>query len=522
METVQFSIPTAEILPPPEPEVFSPDETLSPTTYSPASEPYRSEASSCEQPDPTYESTAEPLGYSSPEQESTPEPLPTSATLSDWEARLKRAIAADVDDSPPTEPASKPSFEFTHLKPPETNPEDAVTYEPQDFSIPDADLVPDSKLQSVASQSDWSAENSYQDEEEPTVKFTADQTVSNVVLADLSQNARKWPDEETSVSIRTNTIPSKNRKRSPLRTLVSASLGVVGIPLGLYALLWLRGPAGDMLHIAQYLPSFMLPAEFSELGASEADEQLVQQSPTDDQSEPEDAIASNDSEAEPTADDEPQMREDTNVAPASAELPTYQGPTFALVDAAEFNDLLTAAQQVAPQLSTGDLKSKESVATKGQAYMALARLADKSSFLIQPGHSAEDTVTAQLARQLLQTTLRNEVVQRDLPQIALRWWQYAERPSPGIVLFGEVKRVQTTDAGAIVFVSLAADTVTPEIPVLVASTDLTEGETIGVAGTIEPNLDQRVPAINASLGPVVIAHYSFSLGDAEERVSEAN
>jgi hypothetical protein len=90
------------------------------------------------------------------------------------------------------------------------------------------------------------------------------------------------------------------------------------------------------------------------------------------------------------------------------------------------------------------------------------------------------------------------------------------------VLFGEVKRVQTTDAGAIVFVSLAADTVTPEIPVLVASTDLTEGETIGVAGTIEPNLDQRVPAINASLGPVVIAHYSFSLGDAEERVSEAN
>lgn len=514
METVQFSIPTAEILSRPEPQVFSPTDTVSPTSYTPAPDPYAP-------PDVDYEHSAASYGSpsdaieSTSETELTSEPLPASATLSDWEARLKRAIAGDVDD----QPATKPTFEFSNLTPPETRPTEPVTYEPQDFSVPDTDLLPEAQPTSEEFRNDWSAEDSFKEEEEATVKFAGDQTVSDGIGPEFPQLAH---DQDIPPAIRTDATTSrKKRKRSPLRTLLSASLGVVGIPLGLYALLWLRGPAGDMLHIAQYLPSFMLPSEFHEPNLNDSTELLVEESTdeTADAAEPdetEQTLAGTEAESEEVAEAVPLVREDTAVAPASAELPAYQGPTFDPVDPAEFNKLLTTAQQAAPMLSEGDLKTKESVASKGQAYMALARMADKGAFLNQPGHTAADTAKALAAEQLLESTLREEIARRDIPQIALRWWQYAQRPSPGIVLVGEVKRLQETDAGTLVFVSLGEDAVAPEIPVLVSRANYREGEVIGIAGSIEPNPQDRLPAIGSTVGPVVIAHTSFPLAVAGE------
>lgn len=514
METVQFSIPTAEILPPPELEVTTPTDTFSPAAYTP--DPYIPPGNRYEQPVPTYDAPIDADESLAEESEPIPRPFPVSATLSDWEARLKRAISADVEDEPPSPPTTKPSFAFANLTPTDPTLAEPVTYEPQDFEVPDDDLVPESH-EPPRSLDDWAAEDSYRENEEPTVKFAADQTVADVALPDYPQLGEGLPQMATPVAVRTDVASRKKRKRSPLRTLASASLGVVGIPLGLYALLWLRGPAGDMLHIAQYLPSFMLPAEFSQLDGGSATEQIARQPFTTDETEPEEALAANEPEPEPIADADPLVREDAAVSPASAELPAYQGPTFALVDAAEFSELLTAAQQFAPQLSQDDLKSKESVASKGQAYMALARLADKSAFLNQPGHTPDDAAKAEHAQVLLQTALREQTVLRDLPQIALRWWQYAQRPSPGIVLIGEVKRLQSTDAGTIAFVSLGTDTVAPEIPVLVGKAEHREGDYVGVAGSIEPNLQQRLPALGVSIGPAVIAHYSFPIDDTSHK-----
>jgi hypothetical protein len=502
METVQFSIPTAEILSFPEPKTLSSSDSISPNPYVPTSDPYLSTDSDDSPSATSYQSSAELFGSTS-ESEPTPEPLPPSATLSDWEARLKRAIAGNLDD----QPATNTTLEFSNPSLLETNPEEPVTYEPQDFLVDDDDLVP-----AAASQEKWSTRDSFEEEDVPSVNFANDQTSSE------DFNVPQFSDDqEIPPAIREDYAASRQkRKRSPWRTLVSASLGVVGIPLGLYALLWLRGPAGDMLHIAQYLPSFMLPAEFQEPDFDGSHELLVEESTakTNDSNESADTLpglTDNEPQPEEVVDAEPLIREDTAVAPASAVLPTYQGPTFELVDSAEFGELLAIAQQAAPQLSTGDLKSKESVASKGQAYMALARLADKGAFLNQPGHSSADTARAQAAEQLLESTLRDEIVQRDLPQIALRWWQYPQRPSPGIVLVGEVKRVQANDAGTLVFISLGDDPVAPEIPVLVSRANYHEGETIGIAGSIEPHPQDRLPAIDSSLGPIVIAHTSVTL-----------
>src|SRR5690606_17895353 len=113
----------------------------------------------------------------------------------------------------------------------------------------------------ISESEDQSAEQYYSDDEEATVKFASDQTISlSAAHGPHADDPEPLPQIDDTVVVRSRVTPGK-KSRSPLRTLASASLGVVGIPIGLYVLLWLRGPAGDMLDIAQYLPSFMLPAE---------------------------------------------------------------------------------------------------------------------------------------------------------------------------------------------------------------------------------------------------------------------
>ncbi len=487
METVQFSIPSAEILPPLEPGVESVADTLAAEESS--VEPFERETAR------DGETVEETPGR---------EELPVSATLSDWEARLKRAIAADVDDEGSHTKAS-PIFSEAASTKAEPAPE------LEDFAVADADLIPESSYPPSPPGEEWSPEEAYAPAEEPTVKFTTDQTITNVV-----RDEEEAPIEAGPISVRTDSVTPKKRKRSALRTLASAGLGVVGIPLGLYVLLWLRGPEGDVLHVAEYIPSFMLPASFAEIDDRDIPTQLAEQLEPDDTAESTGALTTNESDAEfdgtsELGNAEPLLRDDPAVARASAEEPVYRGPTFARVNPTEFAELLAAAEQEAPQLATGDLSSKASVAQMGQAYMALARLADKSAYLNQPGLTPEETTKALLAKQLFESTLREATVARDLPQIALRWWQFDKRPSPGIVLLGRVERLQTTDAGTIAFVSLGTEQIAPPLPVLIGNASHAPGELVGVVGSIMIDPQTELPALDASLGPVVIAHHAFAL-----------
>ncbi|MDZ4656764.1 MAG: hypothetical protein SH868_04200 [Bythopirellula sp.] len=499
METVQFSIPEAELLPPVEveTETFAPtvEDQYAPTTFA------RETASDGEESIEGSESETLPVS-------ATPS---TQKTLSDWEARLKRAIAADVDDLPQEEETTLPQFEFRNLTTKAPAAKTEPTPEPEDYAVSDDDLFPQTTAKSAPQRDDWSPEDAYAPEE-----YSAD---DEPVIDSYTDHDAEEPEPAIAFNVQTDSAPRNKRKRNPLRTLASASLGVVGIPLGLYALLWLRGPSGDVLHLAQYVPSFLLPAAFEKPSF----EELAEQPSTTTSREAVTGPLSDDAETE-IASAEPLLRDDPAVAPASAEEPVYRGPIFAPVNASEFNELLAVAEPVVTQLGTGDLKSKESVARKGQAYMALARLADRSSYLNWPGHTPEEATKTLLAKQLFDRTLRDEVVQRDLPQIALRWWQYAERPSSGIVLTGRVERLETTAIGTIAFVSLSTEPVAPEIPVLVGNAEHREGERIGIVGSIMTNPQEQMPALEVTAYPLVIAHFSFPLADdnisAETQVSE--
>jgi hypothetical protein len=58
----------------------------------------------------------------------------------------------------------------------------------------------------------------------------------------------------------TRTNPRRGRKPSIIRLLVGiVGGGLLGIFIGAYALLWLRGAEGDLLGIARWLPDAILP-----------------------------------------------------------------------------------------------------------------------------------------------------------------------------------------------------------------------------------------------------------------------
>jgi hypothetical protein len=507
MESVQFSIPTAELISKEETEERQHRSLLQPVPGAETYEPYAAES---------FEPPSDPG-----ETETTP--FPASATLSDWETRLRRAIAAEPEAT--TEREESYSFEKPTIAEKFSLPDYAAikaeldvpsASAEDDFEVPDADLAPTEPFPSRATLESWSAEDAYTPESleaadaEPTVKTSFDATLTN---------AESLP-PVVSVDTASDSPFRKKRKRSIVRTLASASLGVVGIPLGLYALLWLRGPAGDMLHIAEYLPSFMLPSSFDELHDDansqalvaedlepEADtlvEEMVEELPENDTATP---LA----EAEPkTILDDPDVEPATATAPAPTEV-DYQGPKFELVEPAEFNALFAAAQEAVPALVEGDLNSKESVAKKGQAYMTFAKLAEKFSYINQPGQTLDQSAQAALAQQLIRTTLRKDAVKRDLPQIALRWWQYPERPSTGMVLIGKIERLDTTDAGNVAIASLGIDGVAPSIPILLGSTEHQKGDIIGVVGTIMVNPAEQLGEVDPGLGPLLISQYSFPL-----------
>jgi DNA-directed RNA polymerase subunit RPC12/RpoP len=511
MESVQFSIPNAELIVEEEIEETKPyRSSLQPVpgaeTYEPA--PYKSE--SYEDP---YETAKDP-------DETETSPFPASATLSDWEARLKKAIAAGPEEvAEPTEESYKvvkPTIDEKFSMPDYAALKESLSAKlnsvEQDFEVPEADLTPTEPFPSHETLETWSAADEYTPEsldaaeEEATVSTSFDQTVT---------------DGPSVVSVETDitTSPRRKKKRSLTRTLASASLGVVGIPLGLYALLWLRGPSGDMAGIAQYLPSFMLPASFNELDDSNS-QALVSDDlePAEDElvEEMAETLPENDA-ATPLAETQPEtILDDPEVEPATATAPTpeqvtYQGPKFELVEPAEFNALFAAAEEAAPILAEGDLNTKESVAKKGQAYMTFAQLAEKFSYINQPGQTLDQAAQAALAQQLIRTTLRKDVVKRDLPQIALRWWQYPERPSTGMVMIGKIEKLDATDAGIVAIASLGIDGVAPTVPVLLGNTEHQEGDIIGVVGTIMVNPAEQLPEVDPGLGPLLISQYSFPL-----------
>ncbi len=537
MESVQFSIPTAELLPP-ETEVESeldetPDvgaETVELPDFSSLTlDSFLSKATrDLITPVPAVDnfSSSAPSTWEQPAREPTVPAMENEAqaSLADWQARLRRAIdAGQIAEDYVPEYADESSPDVSTLQAsPTASAQKELLSSQNEFEVADADLLPASTppSESVPQMRSWTfpqsesvdtheefAEDGYESED----SLDADEVSTRSL--DEFQHAAAPIQVIAPDSLDTPRVAKPRPRRTPkmIATLASFGLGAIGIPLGLYALLWLKGPAGDVVHLADYLPQFMLPPAMrtTELDSAEnlAGTPIVGgKSPSEQEELP--LVAG--TVAGQTDPDQFTIA-DPAVEPATAEQPVYRGPTFDLVAGAEFEDLLEVAQKAAAEFAEGTLSDKATMSRKGHAYIELCRLAGKCSFLNQPGRTAEESAASLAAEQMFQAVLSPASVRSDLSLVASRWWIYGERPNDGILLVGRITRVQETAAGNLAYLSLEGELADKEIPVLLGTSSRSLGTLVGVVGSIASEPGKLVPALEDLPLPIVVGHTSITL-----------
>lgn len=278
------------------------------------------------------------------------------------------------------------------------------------------------------------------------------------------------------------------RKRSIVRTMfVTAIGGLVGLALGYYALLWLRGPEIDFLEVAKYLPKAALPASFQttpkksavsppstmidDLAAAEKNREAAPE--TNEQPATSDTPAAKESPAEkqaafttpveppkanaPTGDryatppakteaqapahepatlDAPPAKALTEGAPKSEPIKIVGAPSFTTEELAT---ALQAAKDARPALVTGNFNDGTEVKrAKGASYAAMADLAQKSLFVAMPASPADEAKMTEQVDKLFKATLLDAHTRDEVAQIAPMWIASSHRKHGGVFFAGSV------------------------------------------------------------------------------------
>ncbi len=289
---------------------------------------------------------------------------------------------------------------------------------------------------------------------------------------DRSEPASTWsPEEPLTMTSRSG---ESRRKRSLVRTmLVTVFGGVVGLALGYYALLWIRGPEIDFLDLAKYLPKSALPASFNsattrspEASSSNAVENLAnldaEPAAKTPDARPEKQAAFNQPVAPPKDTDDAIEHKPSPPAkdvaathePAVLEAPTAKAltgdasrETVHIANAPSFTTAelvaaLQAARQAQPGLVNGNFSDGNDVkSTKGKSYMVLADLAQKATFAEQVAASPGIANTIQEIDAFFRQTLSNRHTAEELVQIVPMWIASPHRKSGGIFFAGSVSHI---------------------------------------------------------------------------------
>lgn len=248
--------------------------------------------------------------------------------------------------------------------------------------------------------------------------------------------------------------PRRRRRRSPLRTLlIAASAGPVGLVIGYFILIWLIGPAGDFLDVAQYVPQLLLPASFQSSTPilADADPLPRQSGPADGEPVREidsanvpasfdqpaavsDPLAENeDRDVEPQRFDEPSATPLVEDAPRVNRAPTYSADKLAAA--------LDSAQAASSGLIDGDLATgdKSVRRSKGMSYAKLCDLARVLTFIDDSAAADRVAGLEQQADQLLGHILDDAHTRAEVAQIAAIWIESPNRQHGGVFLTGSIR-----------------------------------------------------------------------------------
>ena len=451
-----------------------------------------------------------------PQDMRTADTILSTSTLSGWEERLRTAInsteAESSDETEIAEPSAteesllekSPKFEF-EMDPPAESPTGNVA----------------SPASNLPEAGEWF---------EPTPKLSSEET----------QEAAVQPPVDNPPMATKPAAPMQRRTKNSLlkRATVVVLFGAAGIVLGQYALLWLRGPSADYLHIAQFVPRAIFPTAQQQILApqistEEHEEHLVsndtqseeppieqpaEQLPAEEKIEETIAETSSVEREAATRIDPPEVTRDDHVQPATVQLPEVgPSPEPSLLpstntSAADFKQLLGTGHDSAQALVDGDLSTRESFRAMGHAFMALCQLAERIDFVHAANLDEDAQDQALSARALFRALAKQSATQDDLALIASRWWQHQARSNQGIFLVGRIQDVETMGSHTLCQVAIVHAAESTLVPVLLPTGAAYQvGEQIGVVGTIVGEPGSVIPGFTADLPQLAVAVDSFSV-----------
>ncbi len=463
----------------------------------------------------------------------------TAAPTKSWEERLKNALALDSSEdqtesiapkddevaAPMAEkatPSKTPSFEFelepapavvaktkaTESKSPEskvTTPKQATLgfespgfppHSPQKVSPNSIAERASSPTKTLAEFATGNLASAGEDTTSPAEALLNPELLKSGLPKQTDLVATK----NSEVTVAIAPVRRATRSRLPKVAALLVAGPVIGSLLGLYGLLWVQGEQADFFGLARMLPATLLPDDFGKSdGNGEQGAARLAAATTPDM--PEQAT-------EPlTAPLE--VKRDVAVQPALATGLVSSLRSTVRIDASRFDALVEAAEVALPEFVAGDLSESESIKRKGQAYMALCRLAEHFDFAQQAALAPAARAKAHRASRLFQRIANQADVRQDLAQIAGRWWEYDQRPSPGIFLAGKVRRVEPAGADSIGWVKMGEQSTVPAIPVWFRRERYQSGDHIGVVGSVISSPSDLPPDFSG--GQVVAVAYSFEL-----------
>ncbi|NOY43135.1 MAG: hypothetical protein GXP26_15050 [Planctomycetes bacterium] len=445
---------------------------------------------------------------------------PALDALPSWEARLKRALESDTTEmSSGVEAVSEAT--------------ETVAQEPRQIEPIDFELQAEAPLDDEPIAPELAAEQP----DDFTKDVKSSDTFEKLFEADLGTpeiTARvsdsPAPDAHAELAA---SMQSNSRQRAPRRSWIKiatlmAGTSVVGTLLGLYALLWILGPSGDLIGLANYLPESILPATSTPAPTTALAEDDTPSPPLPEPEEPETPVAEPEQLADtnpiPEAVAEPEMVADTvpapaepvhhdeQVQPATTEQPVAALPVAANISAEQFAGQVAAARNALPAFIEGDFSTKAATARKGRAYMMLCQLAEHFDFTHQLGLAPDAQAGVENAKALFGELFANAEAQGDLSKIASRWWEHNARSNQGICLTGYVQNTRPAGNRTLCLVVPGGQQAAQNgFPVLVDRPTVAVGSRIGVVGRIAMQGEKELVSLGIDMPQVVVSQQSYDL-----------
>lgn len=334
------------------------------------------------------------------------------------------------------------------------------------------------------------------------------------------------------VTIASASSPRRVRRRNPVRLLAGvAAFGAAGLLAGGYALLWIAGPQGDVLHLASVLPEGMLPETMRSPSGVEAPTSESLSSPDGAAG----ALAANLQDAgaaePPLADESPSARDaaplptprrDGAVAPAAAtqaaapqnfDMAAAVAANLGIArpNASEVTAAVEDAEAALPAFINGNLADKPAIARTGQAYMSLTRMIQQITLASADADANLMATQSILAKDaVLQATSAAERPDV-LDQVASQWLNYPNRSNQGLILRGVVRDMEAVGEQTLYRLEAGQGEGVEPVMVLSPSAQLPLGAVVAVAGVIVPPGVEEAADVHSGDAPLVFARFSLLL-----------